>query len=409
MRKPILTIFYPFNPWHSNKNRIQTIICSFIKYAPDNFEVRLVGIGKETSLTGVWQDTEFAGRSLKFMSLITLGSDEVLDTNSLATKYTAGLIGRNLASDFMHFHRLEPSLSAYRWLGHKTLFIHDDIQSEINPEHSKNTILWQTFPDAYFDLEKSIIDQFDRTYICYKRVLSFYQERYSQIANRFTHLQNAVDTEIFQGINSSQKTAKRQELVKNLNLSPETKFILFTDSIHRLEDLLLLIHSCATLTETSYHLLILGKEKLDPVIQAEINYLELSSRITLLGEVEQQKLAELYHASNVFVLINVNENLPVAVLEALSCGTPIVTTNCGETPKILSRDSGIVCQHRTPEAIGAALEQVLQDSDDYPPDSCISIVQPYAASNVVQKVYEEMWQDWVQRQDEGIGNYRYSA
>lgn len=402
MRKPILTIFYPFNPWHSKINRIQTIIYSLIKYAPDNFEIRLVGTGEEKSRIGVWQEAEFASRNLKFMPLITLASDDILDTTSVATKYTAGLIGCNLASDFMHFHRLEPSLSAYRWLGDKTLFIHNDIQQEINPEHSKNTILWQTFPDAYFDLEKSIIDQFEQTYICHQGTLSFYQQRYSQIADRFSYFKNAVDTEIFQGINSSQKAAKKQELIKKLNLSPETKFILFADTVHLLEDLLLLIHSCATLKETSYHLLILGKGKLEDKIQAEINYLELSSRITLFREVEQQKLADLYHASDVFVLTSVDEDLPVAVLEALSCGTPIVTTDCGETPKFLSKDSGIVCQHKTSEAMGAALEQVLQHPDNYPPESCITIVKAYAASHVVQKVYEGMWQRWVQRQGVGI-------
>ncbi|NEO61240.1 MAG: glycosyltransferase family 1 protein, partial [Moorea sp. SIO4G2] len=42
MQKLILTIFYQFNPWHSSIGGIQTVIRSFIKYAPSEFEVRLV-------------------------------------------------------------------------------------------------------------------------------------------------------------------------------------------------------------------------------------------------------------------------------------------------------------------------------------------------------------------------------
>ena len=56
MRKPVLTIFYQYNPWHSSIGGIQTLISSFIKYAPDEFEIRLVGVGDRlTKKIGVWQ------------------------------------------------------------------------------------------------------------------------------------------------------------------------------------------------------------------------------------------------------------------------------------------------------------------------------------------------------------------
>ena len=54
--KPILTIFYQFNPWRSSIGGIQTFICSFLKYAPLEFEVRLVGTGGKDSIIGIWQE-----------------------------------------------------------------------------------------------------------------------------------------------------------------------------------------------------------------------------------------------------------------------------------------------------------------------------------------------------------------
>ena len=42
---PSLTIFYQFNPWNSTIGGIQTVIRSFIKYAPDDFDLQLVGTG----------------------------------------------------------------------------------------------------------------------------------------------------------------------------------------------------------------------------------------------------------------------------------------------------------------------------------------------------------------------------
>ena len=43
MRKPILAIFYQFNPWRTTIGGIQTVISTFIKYALSEFEVRLLG------------------------------------------------------------------------------------------------------------------------------------------------------------------------------------------------------------------------------------------------------------------------------------------------------------------------------------------------------------------------------
>ena len=72
-RKPILTIFYQFNPWHSTIGGIQTVITNFIKYAPDDFEIRLVGTGTEPKQPkGKWQEAELAGRKIQFMPLFNL-------------------------------------------------------------------------------------------------------------------------------------------------------------------------------------------------------------------------------------------------------------------------------------------------------------------------------------------------
>jgi glycosyltransferase involved in cell wall biosynthesis len=57
----------------------------------------------------------------------------------------------------------------------------------------------------------------------------------------------------------------------------------------------------------------------------------------MLGSVRQAELAELHRICNAFVLTSAYEGLPLVALEALACGTPVVTTRCGETPNLLSR------------------------------------------------------------------------
>jgi len=81
-------------------------------------------------------------------------------------------------------------------------------------------------------------------------------------------------------------------------------------------------------------------------------------------------------------------------LEALASGTPVVTTRCGETPKILAADTGVVCEERTPQGIADALKQVLLHPENYPTESCLQAAKPYAAHTVIKEVYSQMWQRW---------------
>ena len=106
MRKPVLTIFYLFNPWFPTIGGIQTIIRYFIKYAPSEFDLRLVGTIETTSSTHTWQEAEFEGRAIQFFPLFTLQNDNVRSLLPTTIKYTSALWGLTLASDFMHFIEL---------------------------------------------------------------------------------------------------------------------------------------------------------------------------------------------------------------------------------------------------------------------------------------------------------------
>ncbi|WP_208339775.1 glycosyltransferase family 4 protein, partial [Aetokthonos hydrillicola] len=144
----------------------------------------------------------------------------------------------------------------------------------------------------------------------------------------------------------------------------------------------------------SIHLLIAGDGELAGEVRAEIGRLGLSDRVTMLGAIAQAELAPLHRISSAFVLSSVYEGLPLVALEALASGTPVVTTQSGETPKLLLSGSGIVCGERTPTSLADALRKILQHPDDYPIDSCVQSAKPYAASNVIRDVYNAMLHRW---------------
>lgn len=398
MRKPVLTIFYQFNPWYSTIGGIQTIICNFIKYAPSDFEIRLVGTGNDPSQSvGKWHEAELAGREIQFMPLFNLQNDNVRSLVPTTLKYTSALLGHCFASDFMHFHRLEPSLAALNWSGDKTLFIHNDIQKQMQSKENANAILWKRFPQAYFLLESLLVKQFNQVLSCNSESVELYQQRYPSIAARVAFIKNTVDSQIFCPLSLEEQQQKKLGLTQKLQLCQDTQFILFAGRLHPQKDPILLVKAMLALADLNVHLLIAGDGELADQVRLEIERLGLSQRVTMLGPVVQTELAQLHQLASVFVLSSVYEGLPLVVLEALACGTPVVTTKCGETPKLLPADCGVICGERTPEAIADALRKVLLHPENYPVESCVRAAQPYSARSVISEIYSDMLHRWEKR------------
>ncbi|MCL1463452.1 glycosyltransferase family 4 protein [Argonema galeatum] len=399
MNKPVLTIFYQFNPWHSSIGGIQTVIRNFVKYAPSEFGVRLVGTGHEEQPLGLgkWHEAEVAGKAIRFMPLFNIKDDNVRRLIPTTIKYAAALFGRNLASDFMHFHRLEPSVAALKWRGEKTLFIHNDIHKQMSSLGGKDAIAWRYLPAAYFAIERLLINQFSQIFSCNTESAQFYQQRYPEVADRVSYVKNTVDNEVCYPLTWEEREGRRRNLAMRMGKSEDTQFVLFAGRLHPQKDPILLVRSLAALNDPKIHLLIAGDGDLKDEISFEIDRLGLCDRVTMLGALDQAELAQLQRIASVFVLTSAYEGLPVVVLEALACGTPIVTTRCGETPKLLTTDSGVVCEEQTPVAVADALRKVLLKPGDFPVEACVKAAKPYSASAVVGAIYNEMLNRWEQR------------
>lgn len=398
MRKPILTIFYQFNPWSNTIGGIETIIRTFIKYALSEFELQLVGTGDESHKpVSVWQEAELEGKSIRFMPLFTQKNNNCKSLVPNTLKYTFALLGHSFASDFMHFHRLEPTLATLRWPGEKTLFIHIDIQKQMYTGGDKNEVLWRHFPAGYFALERLLLGQFNQILSCNTESLKLYQKRYPALTERIAYIKNSVDNQIYYSLTFEEREKKKRLLAQQMGLAEDTRFVLFAGRLQPQKDPMLLIRAFAALNDPKVHLLIAGEGDLRDEISSEISRLGLGKQATMLGPLPPEKLAELQRVCNVFVLTSAYEGLPLVVLEALACGTPVVTTRCGETPNLLSANSGVVCQGSTPVAVADALRKVLQNPDNYPIEACVKTAEPYSAQTVVGGIYSDMLHRWQQR------------
>lgn len=390
MRRPTLTIFYQFDPWNSSIGGIQSVVRNYIKFAPPELKVRLVGIESGSrGRIGQWQSRELEGQSVDFFPLFRLQDDDKRKLVPTSLRYAIGLCGKDFSSDFMHFHRLEPAFSATRWAGYKTLFVHNDIYQQMQSSDARS-ILWQRFPQVYFAFERRVIPQFNQILSCNSESTGLYKKQYPQLADRISFVRNTFDGDVFYSLSPAERSERRRQRAVCMGLRKDTQFLLFAGRLHPQKDPLLLLDALALVTTPQAHLLVAGDGELRAAMVEKVKERGIADQVTFLGPLPQQELANLNRLASLFVLTSAYEGLPLVALEALACGTPVVTTRAGETPRLLRPDSGVVCRGRSPAEVAKALDAVLQRPDHFLPSVCVQNAMPYSAKSVIEAVYADM-------------------
>ena len=91
-----------------------------------------------------------------------------------------------------------------------------------------------------------------------------------------------------------------------------------------------------------------------------------SSRITFHGKVNHEKVLSLLKQADVFCYPTwASEGFPKAVLEALACGLPVVTTRVSVLPQLIEKGCGVLIDEATPIALVSGVREVLASDDGY--------------------------------------------
>ena len=72
------------------------------------------------------------------------------------------------------------------------------------------------------------------------------------------------------------------------------------------------------------------------------------------------ELAEFYSVADVYVNPTQDDTFPTTNIEAIACGTPVVTYNAGGSPEILDDKTGIVVERNNITALHKAIEYILK-------------------------------------------------
>lgn len=109
-------------------------------------------------------------------------------------------------------------------------------------------------------------------------------------------------------------------------------------------------------------LCLIGDGSQASVLRAQAVALGVADAVDFPGLLGPQAVRDRLRAATVFALSSRSEGMPLALLEAMACGLPVVATAVGAVPQVVGgKGAGLVVPPENPAALAAALAAVLAD------------------------------------------------
>ncbi|MDO8787315.1 MAG: glycosyltransferase family 4 protein [Sulfuritalea sp.] len=172
---------------------------------------------------------------------------------------------------------------------------------------------------------------------------------------RVLSVPTGIDTERFA---PADKTAAKIAL----GLDPAQRHLGIVATLRSWKGHLFLLDGFAQLKRPELHLLIVGEGPMRGPIEEKIAALGIGERVTLAGQRSDPE--HWLQAMDVFCLPSyANEGVPQAILQAMLCGLPIVTTPVGAILDAVSdKNTALIVPPRDAVALAAAIARLLDDS-----------------------------------------------
>jgi glycosyltransferase involved in cell wall biosynthesis len=104
-----------------------------------------------------------------------------------------------------------------------------------------------------------------------------------------------------------------------------------------------------------------GKGWLFNDIFAEVERLDLQTRVRFIGFVDDADLPALYSAASLFAHVSLYEGFGLPALEAMACGTPVLGSSVSSIPEVVG-EAGLLVNPVDVDAIAAGLIGLLKDA-----------------------------------------------
>ena len=206
-------------------------------------------------------------------------------------------------------------------------------------------------------IQRSVLDNCDVCTVNSEATKNELLKRFPEFKDKIVVLSMGVDTQLF-------KKRDKSKIIKYKN----NKIILFVGRLNEQKGAEYLIKAMAIVNKRikNAKLLVIGEGEYKKELRKIADSLNIDN-IEFLGSINQMGLVDYYNTAGVLVLPSVTskigtEGLGLVLLEAMSCGTPVIGTNTGGIPTIVKNNqTGLLVNERNENELANAIMKILSD------------------------------------------------
>lgn len=189
---------------------------------------------------------------------------------------------------------------------------------------------------------------------------------------------NAVDVSLFH------HNERNNRLREQLGVNKDDFLILFVGSFTERKGCIRLAKAVDKLNDSQVKIVFIGK----PFPGYEFDF--SCKGIVFKGEMEHENLPEYYLCADIFVLPTLNEGCCNAIVEALACGIPVISSNRPFNEDILNEHNAVLVDPENVDEIAEAIsllkrdEELLKEKKRY----CIQHATQYSIKDRANKIMD---------------------
>lgn len=143
--------------------------------------------------------------------------------------------------------------------------------------------------------------------------------------------------------------------------------------------------------------IIIGGGHLRNNLQQLIYDYQLQKHIVLVGSKSKTEIVQLLHNSDLFVLPSRNETFGVVYIEALACGLPIIATDCGVPPEIVTPENGLFIPTENINELAKAITYIAQNIHLYNRKAIAEDCQARFSSKVIAQQLADIFEETIKK------------
>jgi glycosyltransferase involved in cell wall biosynthesis len=185
------------------------------------------------------------------------------------------------------------------------------------------------------------------------------------IANHYGIDENKIEV-VHEGVHENYKAVKGSDKTRQVlkRYGIPDQYVLYVGRLHEGKNLIRLLQAYARVRkqgQADYRLVFVGRELFNALpIYREVSRLGLGKEVIFSGYVEGKDLPVIYSHAAAFVYPSLFEGFGLPPLEAMACGTPVLSSSAGSLEEVIG-DGGLLFDPCSLDQMTESLDRILRD------------------------------------------------